>query len=98
MAREIYSTERAFSERYLIGDRALSNPEIYLTEVEFAGRYHLGRRTVQRWRGTGEGPRWVRLGQRRILYRLSDIEAWAAARTFDHRADELARSTAASEV
>jgi predicted DNA-binding transcriptional regulator AlpA len=68
--------------------------EIYLTEEEFADRYHLGRRTAQRWRQTGEGPRWVRLGQRRILYRLSDIEEWTAARTFDHRAAELARSLA----
>ncbi len=69
--------------------------EVYLTEAEFADRYHLGRRTTQRWRSTGEGPAWVRLGQRRILYRLSDCEEWAAARTFQHRADELARRVAA---
>jgi predicted DNA-binding transcriptional regulator AlpA len=66
--------------------------EIYLTEAEFAGRYHLGRRTVQRWRQTGDGPPWIRLGSRRVLYRLSDCEVWAAARTFLHRADELSRS------
>jgi hypothetical protein len=69
--------------------------EIYLTEEEFAGRYHLGRRTVQRWRQTGDGPAWVRLGARRVLYRLSDCEVWAAERTYRHRADELARSAAA---
>ena len=95
MANEIYSTEKAFAGRYLIGDRKLSNSEIYLTEAEFAGRYHLGRRTVQRWRRTGDGPVWCRLGARRVLYRLSDCEAWAAARTFRHRAEELARSLAA---
>jgi predicted DNA-binding transcriptional regulator AlpA len=66
-------------------------PEIYLTEAEFADRYHLGRRTVQRWRQTGDGPAWVRLGARRILYRLSDCETWAAARTYRHRADEMSR-------
>jgi hypothetical protein len=69
-----------------------TNSQIYLTEAEFATQYHLGRRTVQRWRLTGDGPAWCRLGRRRILYRLGDIEAWAAARTFRHRADELARS------
>ena len=63
----------------------------YLTEAQFAERFHLGRRTVQRWRQTGEGPAWVRLGHRRILYRLTDIEHWAEARTFRHRADELSR-------
>jgi predicted DNA-binding transcriptional regulator AlpA len=72
----------------------MATTEIYLTEAEFAGRYHLGRRTVQRWRQNGDGPAWVRLGARRVLYRLSDCEAWAAARTYRHRADELARAAA----
>jgi len=73
----------------------MAEDAVYLTEEEFAERYHLGRRTLQRWRQTGEGPRWCRLGRRRILYRLHDIEAWAAARTFAHRADELSRASAA---
>jgi predicted DNA-binding transcriptional regulator AlpA len=89
---ETYPTEKEFAGRHRLGDKILSSPEIYLTEAEFAGRYHLGRRTVQRWRQTGDGPAWVRLGVRRVLYRLSDCEAWAAARTFRHRADELART------
>jgi predicted DNA-binding transcriptional regulator AlpA len=90
--KEIYPAEKEFAGRYRLGDKTLSNPEIDLTEAEFAGRYHLGRRTVQRWRQTGDGPAWVRLGVRRVLYRMSDCEAWAAARTFRHRADELARA------
>jgi predicted DNA-binding transcriptional regulator AlpA len=69
--------------------------EAYLSEAEFAVRFGLGRRTLQRWRITGQGPRWCRLGPRRVLYRLSDVEAWAAARTFAHRADELSRVSAA---
>jgi predicted DNA-binding transcriptional regulator AlpA len=72
----------------------MATSEVYLTEDEFAGRYHLGRRTVQRWRQTGEGPSWVRLGRRRILYRLSDVEAWTRSRTYQHRADELAHAAA----
>jgi predicted DNA-binding transcriptional regulator AlpA len=74
---------------------AVSTLELYLTEREFAERYHLGRRTVQRWRQSGEGPAWCRLGQRRIVYRLSDIEAWALGRTYRHRADELSRQAVA---
>jgi predicted DNA-binding transcriptional regulator AlpA len=73
----------------------MATSDTYLSEQEFAARYHLGRRTVQRWRRTGDGPPWVRLGQRRVLYRLSDCEEWAAIRTYAHRADELARHTAA---
>jgi predicted DNA-binding transcriptional regulator AlpA len=74
---------------------SMAESTIYLTEEEFAARYHLGRRTLQRWRQTGDGPKWCRLGARRIVYRLSDIESWAAGRTYAHRADELSRQTAA---
>lgn len=66
--------------------------DAYLTEQQFAERYHLGRRTVQRWRITGDGPPFVRLGRRRLLYRLSDCERWAAAQTHQHRAAELANA------
>ena len=63
----------------------------YLDEASFAQRYHIGRRTAQRWRNTGEGPPFVRLGPRRVVYRISDCEAWAASRTYVHRTAELAR-------
>jgi predicted DNA-binding transcriptional regulator AlpA len=69
-------------------ERANMAETIYLTERDFSDRYLVARRTAQRWRSTGEGPRWVRLGPRRVVYRLSDCEAWAAARTFEHRAAE----------
>ena len=66
--------------------------EIYLTEEEFSSRYHVSARSAQRWRQTGEGgPKWVRLGMRRVGYRLSDCEAWAAGRTYTSRAAELAQ-------
>ena len=64
---------------------------IFLTEQEFSERYNVPTRTAERWRRTGDGPPYVRLGPRRIAYRLSDCEAWAAARTYAHRAAELAR-------
>ena len=68
--------------------------EIYLTEEEFSSRYHVRPRSAQRWRNTGEGgPPFVRLGLRRIGYRLSDCEAWAAGRTFTSRAAELAHAS-----
>ena len=67
--------------------------EIYLTETEFAARYNIRPRTAQRWRSTGiGGPKYVRTGLRRVAYRLSDCEAWAAAQTFKHHADEFSRA------
>jgi hypothetical protein len=68
--------------------------DIFLSEAEFAARYLKGaRRAAQRWRVTGEGPKFVRLGPRRIAYRDrdKDCEEWAEARTFRSRADELAQ-------
>ncbi len=66
------------------------SPNVYFDEEEVSRRYHIARRTLQRWRTTGEGPAFVRFGARRVKYREADIEAWAAARTFPSRAAEIA--------
>jgi predicted DNA-binding transcriptional regulator AlpA len=71
-------------------------PETFLTEREFSDRFKIPARTAQRWRSTGDGPPFVRLGPRRVAYRLSDIEAWAASRTFASRAAEIAHLQSAS--
>ena len=69
--------------------------ETYLTEAEFCERYRVSPRCAQSWRYSGEnGPPWVRLGGRRIGYRVSDCEAWAAARTFGSRAEEMVSKAA----
>jgi hypothetical protein len=64
----------------------------YLDEESFCNRYHVARRTAQRWRVTGDGPPWVRIGPRRVIYRLSDCEDWITAQTHQHRAAELAKA------
>jgi hypothetical protein len=67
----------------------------YLDEDALAERYLIPPRTAQRWRTSGGGPPFVRLGKRRVLYRVADVEAWLAARTYASRADELSRSPVA---
>jgi predicted DNA-binding transcriptional regulator AlpA len=47
----------------------------HLTEREVATRCKLSVRTLQRWRYIGMGPSYLKLGGR-IVYRLSDVEAW----------------------
>jgi predicted DNA-binding transcriptional regulator AlpA len=64
----------------------------YLTPSQFCKTYHASERSAERWRTTGEGPPWVRIGQRKIVYRRSDCERWAAERTFRHRAEELCKN------
>jgi hypothetical protein len=65
----------------------------YITEQGLHDRYLIPPRTAQRWRQDGTGPKFIRLRRRRIVYRISDVEAWLTARTYRHRADELARAS-----
>jgi len=51
----------------------------YLTQAELAERWRISPRTLEQWRWQGRGPRYLKLG-RRVLYRLSDIEAHETAR------------------
>jgi hypothetical protein len=66
----------------------------YVAESGLQERFLIPPRTAQRWRQSGDGPPFVRLGKRRVVYRVADVERWLAERTYRHRADELARTTA----
>ena len=37
-------------------------------------------KTLAKFRSSGGGPRWVRFGKRRVLYRAADLDAWGASR------------------
>ena len=51
------------------------NQPDFLTEPEAARRSSISVRTLQGWRGKGQGPRVVRAG-RRVLYPRIDFESW----------------------
>lgn len=68
-------------------------PAEYLDEAGLFERYLIPPRTAQRWRAGGGGPPFIRLGKRRIAYRVRDVEGWLAERTFSSHADELARAS-----
>lgn len=51
----------------------------HLNQHELATRWNISERTLERWRFTGEGPQFVKLGGR-VVYRLADIEAYETAR------------------
>jgi predicted DNA-binding transcriptional regulator AlpA len=50
-----------------------------LSQREAATLLHLSERTLERFRVSGTGPKFIRLG-RSIRYRLADIEAFIASR------------------
>lgn len=61
------------------GAHATSNTERLLTEQQVAERQGRAVKTLQNQRVSGDGIPFVKLG-RSVRYRLSDVEAWEAAR------------------
>jgi predicted site-specific integrase-resolvase len=57
----------------------------HLNQIDLADRWNVSHRTLERWRWTGEGPKYIKLGGR-VVYRLEDVEAFEA--------NQVRRSTA----
>jgi hypothetical protein len=51
----------------------------HISQHKLAKRWDLSPRTLERWRWTGQGPRFLKIGGR-VAYRLEDVEAWEAER------------------
>lgn len=51
-----------------------------LTERQAADYCGFSFSTMRRLKATGEGPRCIRLSERRIAYRVTDLEAWLGSR------------------
>ncbi|HEV3459968.1 MAG TPA: helix-turn-helix domain-containing protein [Thermoanaerobaculia bacterium] len=51
---------------------------VLLNTIQAAERCNLSPRTFEKYRVTGGGPHYIRLGSA-VRYRLEDLEAWIAA-------------------
>ena len=51
----------------------------HLTQRDLARRWSMSPRTLERWRWTGEGPRFLKLNGR-VAYRVEDVEEFEDAR------------------
>ena len=49
----------------------------HLTQRELAERWRISEATLERWRGEGRGPQYLKL-HGRVLYQLVDVEAYEA--------------------
>jgi predicted DNA-binding transcriptional regulator AlpA len=54
--------------------------ERFLTTAEVASWLNVPEGTLRWWRHTGYGPKAFRLGQRKVMYRESDVTAWLNSR------------------
>lgn len=49
-----------------------------LNQTELAARWSISARTLERWRWTGEGPAFLKIGGR-VVYRIEDVQAYEQA-------------------
>lgn len=63
-----------------------AHPQRYLTNDEAADYLRLSPRTLEKQRVIGGGPKFRKFG-RRVMYAVSDLDAWADARSFDATSD-----------
>lgn len=63
-----------------------AQPARYLTNDEAAAFLRLSPRTLEKQRVIGGGPRFRKFG-RRVMYAITDLEAWADARSFEMTSD-----------
>ena len=58
---------------------------LFLTTIEVAGMLRISRRTLERMRVQGTGPRFLKVGpgkRSRVLYRLGEINAWLEKQSY----------------
>jgi predicted site-specific integrase-resolvase len=65
----------------------------HLNQIELAARWSISHRTLERWRWTGEGPQFVKIGGR-VVYREEDIEAFEATQLRASTAEAAAKPAA----
>lgn len=57
----------------------MANEDLLLDTKETGQRLHVPVATLRWWRHKGLGPKSFRMGQRKVMYRLADVEAWLEA-------------------
>ncbi len=70
------------------------SPSPLLSSPEAARYLGIQQQTLRKWRLLGKGPRYVRLGdspRSRVMYRLSELEAWVDERTYQSTAAETVK-------
>jgi CII-binding regulator of phage lambda lysogenization HflD len=64
-------------DRLVVSGPVIETPMI---EEEAAAFLKSSRRQLQRWRQTGEGPVYHRMGKRRVVYYRADLISWLGGR------------------
>jgi hypothetical protein len=64
----------------------------HLSQLELARRWSISPRTLERWRWTGDGPRYIKL-KGRVAYREADVEFYEAERLMESTQQPVKRNS-----
>ena len=71
----------------------------FLTGPQAATDLGIKPNPLRRWRCSGRGPRYVRLGSStrgRVVYRMKDLEHWLESNSYQHTAEETVANSSQS--
>jgi hypothetical protein len=57
-------------------------PNPFLSTEEAAARVHLSPATLERMRVRGDGPEFLKVSAKRVIYDCDKLDAWARSRSF----------------
>ena len=64
-----------------------ADPQALLTPDQAASRLGVKAAVLERWRGTGDGPKYIRLSKKSLRYRPADLDAFIESRVTSSTAD-----------
>ncbi len=62
--------------------------QLFLTAAEAAALLRVSQITLSRWRIQGYGPRWIKMGPKRVAYAMDDLIAWTNAQKRSSTSDQ----------
>ena len=65
----------------------------HFNQVELAARWNISPRTLERWRWTGDGPGYIKIGGR-VVYPLQDVESFEQKQRRENTASAPAKMSA----
>jgi len=78
----LFSTDRGYPDSPLESDSQETTNSPYLVVEQAADHLRVSKNYLDKLRVSGKGPRFVRLGRRKVLYRKSDLDKWVEERIY----------------
>lgn len=78
----LFSTDRGYPDSPIECGSQEKASSPYLLVEQAADYLRVSKNNLDKLRVSGKGPRFVRLGRRKVLYRKSDLDKWVEERIY----------------